>query len=106
MQNKNSKFLCKHCGGDFSHKRGRCYHQFCSKRCEGLHTRRPLATRFWEKVDKTKTCWLWTGGTARWGYGSIGAGAPSYRTLVAHRVAWELQKGPIPKGHWVLHKCD
>jgi HNH endonuclease len=25
---------------------------------------------------------------------------------LAHRVAWELFKGPIPPDKWVLHKCD
>ena len=24
----------------------------------------------------------------------------------SHRVAWTVWKGPIPKGMWVLHKCD
>jgi hypothetical protein len=25
---------------------------------------------------------------------------------MAHRASWEAYRGPIPKGMWVLHKCD
>jgi hypothetical protein len=25
---------------------------------------------------------------------------------LAHREAWELERGPIPIGIWVLHRCD
>lgn len=27
------------------------------------------------------------------------------KTLYAHRVSWELNRGPIPEGLWVLHNC-
>lgn len=48
-------------------------------------------------------CWLWEGGAQQHGYGKFTVkGKPRW----AHRVAWELYKGPIPKGLSVLHKCD
>ena len=25
---------------------------------------------------------------------------------MAHRLAWEFYRGPIPDGMWVLHRCD
>jgi hypothetical protein len=65
---------------------------------------RPLAERFWEKVDKSGECWLWTGALASNGYGRItpvtGVSAG------AHRVSYELHNGPIPKGMMVMHSCD
>lgn len=58
--------------------------------------------RFWAKVNKTETCWLWTAGTMRKGYGSfwINGGNRS-----AHHVAWELLVGPIPEGASIFHDC-
>lgn len=74
--------------------------------------RRPLPERFWAKVDKAgpvhpvlgTRCWLWTGARAR--YGHIGEGGRGGRLLVSSRVAWELQRGSIPNGMNVLHRCD
>lgn len=68
---------------------------------------RPLAERFWEKVDQrgTDECWSWIGSIDTRGYGSIGAngGKPLMR---AHRVSYELTIGPIPTGLVVCHTCD
>lgn len=71
-----------------------------------MTTRRPLADRFWEKVHKTESCWLWTASVKDgFPYGQIGH--PGTRTpRRAHRVSWELHNGPIPAGLFVLHKCD
>jgi hypothetical protein len=64
---------------------------------------KPLADRFWAKVNKTDSCWLWTGYTHRQGYGRMwGRG----RLELAHRVSWELHFGPVPIGMCVLHQCD
>ena len=64
----------------------------------------PIAIRFWDKVQLSEGCWLWTGATNPHGYGLI-----SYkrsRCKLAHRLAWELLRGPIPEGVDVLHDCD
>lgn len=50
--------------------------------------------RFWAKVHKTETCWLWTAKTSADGYGHFLVGG-SMRG--AHRVAYELIVGPIPE---------
>lgn len=66
----------------------------------------PLEERFWNYVQKTDTCWLWTGATRNFGYGVINAGGDGGAALVAHRVSWEIHNGPIPAGMVVCHKCD
>lgn len=49
------------------------------------------------------SCWLWRGCKDDKGYGKVGFGG---LILLAHRVSWVLKKGRIPKGLWVLHRCD
>lgn len=67
----------------------------------------PLIERFLAKVaiDPISGCWIWTGFRNEWGYGMIIARNPR-RTLIASRAAFELFKGPIPKGMKVCHRCD
>jgi hypothetical protein len=69
---------------------------------------RPLAVRFWEKVDRRgpDDCWEWLGSRHAFGYGRIGVGAPSRDIETAHRVSWVLHFGPVPSGKHVLHHCD
>lgn len=64
--------------------------------------RKPAADRFWAKVAKGDDCWLWTGAVA--GYPGNDYGA--FNKGKAHRFSWELHRGPIPAGLFVLHKCD
>lgn len=66
--------------------------------------------RFWDKVDKSGDCWVWTGYRNKTGYGKIGAGG---KIRGAHRFIWELTYGSIPpiydtngKGLEVCHTCD
>lgn len=68
--------------------------------------KKTLEERFWPKVNKTETCWLWKAATHEFGYGLIGCPDVAGRTLRAHRVSYELFVGPIPDGMSVLHKCD
>lgn len=35
-----------------------------------------------------------------------GATSPKGKYKLVHRVAWEVANGPIPKGMFVLHRCD
>ena len=58
-----------------------------------------LEERFFSKVDKTESCWLWEGGIRGNGYGG-------FDRRPAHRVSWEMNNGQIPDGMNVLHKCD
>lgn len=60
--------------------------------------------RFWRKVVKTSTCWLWTGGPRGLSIGSRSNGTRGM--IAAHRLAWELQYGKVPDGMCVLHSCQ
>lgn len=61
---------------------------------------------FWSRVDKTDTCWLWTGTTTD-GYGIVRRRKIKPKGwLYAHRYSWMLTHGPIPPGALVLHTCD
>jgi hypothetical protein len=72
----------------------------------GPKPRAPIE-RFDEKwtPEPNTGCWLWTAGGVPRGYGTMRIGSPR-RAAYAHRVSWELHRGPIPKGFDVCHKCD
>jgi hypothetical protein len=62
-----------------------------------------LAKRFWARVEKADGCWMWKGPCRGNGHGTLQV---RNRTAMAHRVAWQLTRGPIPEGLCVCHHCD
>ena len=67
-----------------------------------------LRERFWAKVNKNGDCWLWTAQLTDEGYGrfAMPSGTPGrYIPTNAHRVAYELEVGPIPAGLHIDHLC-
>lgn len=71
-----------------------------------------LKVRF-ERIGWTKTssgCWEWNGSLNSHGYGQISQGPRSAdgssKPLIASRVAWELNHGPIAEEMCVCHTCD
>ena len=65
----------------------------------------PHERRFWSKVKKTRSCWLWTGSTR--GVPAYGQYAWSHdRPMRAHRAAWLLVYGKLDDDALVLHRCD
>lgn len=66
----------------------------------------PITTAvFWSKVSIPKTrvdCWEWTETTNSNGYGRFFV-APHW--VSAHRLSYELLKGPIPDGLHIRHLC-
>jgi hypothetical protein len=72
---------------------------------------RPPEERFWEKVDKDTgpvhpalgRCWVWTGGTFRFGYGAFSL---NRLTTKAHRFSWKLHNGPLADDVLVRHLCN
>lgn len=73
-----------------------------------------VEVRFWAKVNKAEgqgprgNCWEWQARRHRQGYGqfTMNRGGERWKTVLAHRVAWELTHGAIPDGLDVLHHCD
>ena len=60
--------------------------------------------RFWAKVNKTDSCWLWTAHTNTKGYGMFHIDSKQSET-VSHRFSYELLKGKIPDGMVLDHLC-
>ena len=65
------------------------------------------AARFWSLVDRQDSCWLWTGHRNRDGYGQfkVTVQPGTYRTVRAHRWAWQAANGPVPDGLTLDHLC-
>lgn len=73
----------------------------------GTRKRQDVAERFWSKVDKTPgpdACWAWNGTHNTDGYGRFSI--ESDKSTNAHRFAYELTYGPIPKDKLACHVCD
>lgn len=70
--------------------------------------------KFWKKVNKNGPvseyrpdlgqCWLWTGGKKGKGYG-VFSFMRGFGSVMAHRVSYELAKGPIPAELEIDHLC-
>ena len=113
---------CQSCGVPFkpsasNDRKG--YGHYCSRACYTVRQkedRRPLADRFWEKVNtdgpipthrpELGPCWPWTGSLTPAGYGHLQRGGRDEGTVNAPTVAWELTYGPIPDDHFICHHCD
>lgn len=61
-----------------------------------------ILERFWSKVNKTDSCWLWIGARDRSGYGAFSL---NRKAVKAHRVSVMLDNRD-PNGFDVCHSCD
>lgn len=63
---------------------------------------------FWSKVDRSKNCWIWKGGTLTDGYGGFGiTHNKKHYSYRAHRISYILtNKKLIEKETLVCHRCD
>ena len=70
--------------------------------------------RFWAKVAWTlegwgtreSPCWTWLGATSnRTGHGRFGLGGRGDGLGYAHRIAYELEREPVPDGLVLDHLC-
>lgn len=59
-------------------------------------------SRFWSRVEKTETCWLWLAQTNGKGYGRFYIGPIKF---YGHRLSYEMSVGAIPFGYELDHVC-
>ena len=105
---------CKDCGAPLRVWNASAPPLRCSA-CNYKSLTRPLAERFWEKVDKNGPvpphrpelgqCWVWTASMFKREYGQFGMGGRHGKKVIAHRVAWFLHYGRWPEP-CCLHHCD
>jgi hypothetical protein len=78
-------------------------------------TRESIEQRFADSYipEPNSGCFLWIKSVDAYGYGDfliskipLGDGKRKRERIKAHRLSWQLHRGEIPEGMWVLHKCD
>lgn len=69
----------------------------------GVLTVKTPEERFWAKVEKTESCWLWKAARTKGGYGVFNFGNGLCSS--AHRFSWELVNEPITDGLELNHLC-
>lgn len=104
--------VCDQCGDAFDaplHNVLNGHGQCCSRSCAAkrrMHNRLgPMDRRFWSLVrtGERDDCWPWQGHTDDRGYGWF---THNRKHVPAHRLAYELTRGPIPSGLNACHSCD
>ena len=100
---KQPRPFCEHCGVRLAGHR-----RFCSMRCHAEARRLDLRAVYAANVTPAGAdeCWDWAGRTGEFGYGEVCISQPKKYRVRAHRLSWEIHRGPIPHGLCVLHKCD
>lgn len=68
--------------------------------------KKPIAERFWPKVDRRgdDECWPWLAAKTAKGYGKFGWHGRN-EWVNAHRASWILHNGSVPYGLDVDHLC-
>lgn len=102
--------ICPACNQTFTRK---WRHICCSYSCaQSIRRNANRTERFLSKVDKNgpimrdglSACWNWVGmcnPVSKYGFCKF-----NNKLVGAHRVSYEIFKGPIDDGKWVLHHCD
>jgi len=105
----SAQFSCAACGTVVTRadKPGIIYSAFlrlkyCGYACSHIGGRHDHESKFWDHVEKTPDCWIWTGGLTDKGYGTL---CKDGRKIGAHRYSYELHHGPLGSAH-ALHSCD
>lgn len=61
--------------------------------------------RFWSRVGKTDTCWMWGGGTNNQGRPLFDVSFKPRRRVVGQRVAYESEVRPLARGEVMFIDC-
>lgn len=80
----------------------------CSRECYNKERQDNVVERFWSKVEKTDSCWIWHGAISSNGYGNFKSAKYSKSNripLSTHRFAYKLVKGAIKEGLTLDHLC-
>lgn len=108
LQDTSIQRACQRCGRAFSLTPHQARHRagiYCSRGC--AHAPVPLSDRFYAKVERLPDgCWRWTGMIDKAGYGRIrGENGRAGESLFAHRVSYEMHRGPLTSGLALDHLC-
>lgn len=88
--------------------------EICKDEALPIGLRRKAIKRFEDKIMPIPEsgCWIWMGSIGtnktfgeKYAYGRVWD-ERKHKTESAHKLSWELFKGIVPNGMWVLHKCD
>jgi hypothetical protein len=66
------------------------------------YNRNPISERIWQYIKKEEFCWRWVYALDVQGYGALKV---SNKSKKAHRVVYELLRGPIPENMTLDHLC-
>ncbi|SRR6266404_3617480 len=112
MSGKLEPLSCANCGNPIRNQKPRPdrKRRFCCLTCYHASLLTPRvdeATRFWIKVKKTETCWLWIGRTTPKGYGRFdaGSGRKDHHAEYAHRFVFTLARTPLLDSEEGDHFC-
>lgn len=62
-----------------------------------------IVADFWNRVQKTDGCWLWTGAKNKRQYGHFAVGG---KHMLSHRFSFLLHNLYLPAELHICHKCD
>lgn len=78
---------------------------YCDRSCR-IADLTPIDVLFFRAVEKLPSgCWRYRGGDTKNGYRKINLIAHGRGYVLAHRIGYELHKGPIPDGLVIDHLC-
>jgi hypothetical protein len=95
---------CPTCGAMSARSPSQAHRVYCSKQCAGVRLLNS-PERFWSHVETgaPRVCWPYQTAPQAHRYVRV----KWHKTWdYAHRIAWRLTKGLIPRARWVLHSCD